>query len=205
MRRRKDRIKALLELSGVDSSKSTIRKVDMTLIAYDELQALFIIKPPYIMPEREQLFTLLREHTSLDEEICRQIAITGEATPYLLSVSREPDRIADWVNRLESLGLPILCKGFLTSEEPMEAVFVSGRIPELRQVIEFCKWWNERYPEHRIPHSEYANILHGVDVLYLGSVEVRDTRRDRDPLVQKIESYGLKVLAWVDIRDPWVD
>lgn len=41
---------------------------------------LFVLKPPYTPQAREQFFTWLCEHTSMEAEACRQVALTGELT-----------------------------------------------------------------------------------------------------------------------------
>lgn len=166
---------------------------------------LFVLKPPYTEEGREQFYTWLCEHTSMEKEECRQIAITGELTPVLLSVAKTSGQTAEWADQLEAMDVPVYRQSFAPTDRPLEAVFVSGRIPGASRTVEFFKSWNESYPDNQILRSDASKLMHGVDVMCLGTFEVHDTRRDRDPITLMVESYGLSVLGWFDIQNPWVD
>lgn len=173
-------------------------------------QVLFVTGLPYTMVQRWQFYSWLIENTEIDPERCKEIALTGEALPYLLFANRKCGPKEQWPEQLESMEVKIHTDFFAYTDAPMEAVYAVGRSSEqqnssslAKRVKAFRVWWEEQGYGY-MGLIEAREILRGHELTYIASIRVCN-EKDRSAFTETMAAFGLTGLEFIDIQSPWVD
>lgn len=164
---------------------------------YGGTKLVFVISPPTDGDDRKQYDNWLDVHDQKSGEELQY--------PFLLSSEQFSGSHDTWVDELTAMNVELYTDSIPLTDDPEEVVYILGR-PELvqndhRMLVRYVKWLKDR---KHIGLFEAKQMASGREPICLGTITVRNTR-DRLPLIQEIEQFGQVRLAFIDIRNPWVD
>lgn len=111
-----------------------------------------------------------------------------------------------WENELADMNVGLYSDNVPFTDAPEEMVYVLGR-PDYSKGCPKARVGYVNWLKNNVCDSSYNKAIKlesGKNPVCIGTITVHDSR-DRLPIIQQIERFGTARLAFVDIRNPWVD